>query len=79
MTQLALTFTDADRLRLTGNRKRVLEHLQRHGSATNVELSTPAIGGLRAVGRVWELTLMGYPIKKSKEPGGIYRYTLEAK
>ena len=58
---------------------RVLAHLQQHGSATNVELSQPEVGGLRGVGRVFELKRAGYPITKKHEHGGIWRYTLEAK
>jgi hypothetical protein len=77
MTQATFSFTDADRLRLSGNRARVLTYLQQHGSATNVELSRPDVGGLGGVRRVWELTVMGYRISKAKEHGGTWRYTLE--
>lgn len=77
MSQATLCFTDTDRLRLSGNRARVLAYLQQHGSATNVELSRPDVGGLRGVGRVWELERMGYRITKAKEHGGTWRYTLE--
>jgi hypothetical protein len=77
MTQATFVFTDADRLRLSGNRARVLTYLQQHGSATNVELSRPDVGGLGGVRRVWELTVMGYRISKAKESGGTWRYTLD--
>jgi hypothetical protein len=77
MTQQDLCFTDTERLRLSGNRARVLAYLQQHGSATNVELSRPDVGGLRGPGRVWELNQMGYRITKAKEHGGTWRYTLE--
>ena len=79
MTQMGLIFTDTERLRLTGNRARVLAYLKAHGSATNAELTRPEVGGLRGVGRVWELERMGYRITRTHVSGGTHLYTLEGR
>ena len=76
MTQPSLF---AEKARLHAASMRVLAHLEQHGAAYNYELAVPEIGGIRAVGRVWELQQMGYPIRKDHIKGGIYRYTLEAR
>lgn len=65
-----------ERRRLNAAALRVLAYLQQHGSATNVELCAPGIGGNRAVGRVWELTQHGYDIHKEHVSGGTWKYTL---
>lgn len=65
-----------EKARLKASARRVLAYLELHGSATNVELSVPEIGGLAAVRRVWDLTEDGWRIEKSHVAGGIWRYTL---
>lgn len=65
-----------ERDRLNDAAERVLAHLRAHGSATNVELSVPEIGGMRAVGRIHELRKRGHAIVKAHEGGGIWRYRL---
>lgn len=62
--------------RLNAAALRVLAYLQRHGSATNVQLCQPEVGGLRAVGRVFELRKQGYQIEKAHVAGGVWNYTL---
>jgi len=66
-----------ERARLTANALRVLAYLQTHEEATNVELCRPEVGGLRAIGRVWDLQQAGYPITRRKVRGGIHAYRLE--
>jgi hypothetical protein len=60
--------------RLNAAAVRVLEYLRAHGSAVNWTLSTPEIGGSRAVGRIWELQRAGYDIRKEHVSGGTWRY-----
>ncbi len=67
-----------ERQRLNASARRVLAYLREHGSATNVELCQPHIGGMRAVGRVHELRQQGHLIPKAHVKGGVWRYTLEA-
>ena len=67
---------DLERVRLNASANRVLAYLQEHGSATNVELCQPHVGGMRAVGRVHELRQAGYLIPKQHVKGGIWRYEL---
>ena len=68
---------ETDRRRLAAASQRVLRYLQAHGgSATNVELSHPSVGGLRAVGRIWDLQQAGYTVIKSHVKGGVWRYRL---
>jgi hypothetical protein len=62
--------------RLNAAAERVLARLQR-GPATNVELSTPEIGGLAAIRRVWDLQQRGHVITKAHVKGGVWKYTLE--
>ena len=59
--------------RLNAAARRVLARLQT-GPATNVELSTPECGGLRAVGRIDELREF-YDIRKEHVSGGLWRYS----
>lgn len=66
----------AEKARLNGHKRLVLEYLQSHGSATNVELSQPHIGGLAASRRVWDLTQDGYDIRKTHVKDGVWRWTL---
>lgn len=66
---------EPERTRLNAAALRVLAYLQQHGSATNAELVT--VGGIRAVGRLWDLQQHGYTITKSHVSGGTWRYTLE--
>lgn len=66
--------TEIDRLNAAA--LRVLAYLQAHGSATNVELCTPEIGGLRAVGRIHELRRSGHQIEKTHLHGGLWSYRL---
>lgn len=61
--------------RLNSSCLRVLDYL-RKGPATNVELCTPAIGGLRAIGRVHDLRQAGYVITTTHVKGGVYEYRL---
>jgi len=65
-----------ERQRLNAAAVRVLSHLQSRGWVTNAELCDPAIGGLRAVGRVWELQRHGYTVAKEHVSGGTWRYRL---
>ena len=87
MTQPALNFdgtpaprrqkanpVKAEKGRLNAAALRVLEYLRAHGSAVNWTLSTPEIGGSRAVGRIWELQQAGYDIRKEHVSGGTWRY-----
>ena len=67
---------ETDRRRLAAASQRVLRYLQAHHSATNVELSHPSVGGLRAVGRIWDLQQAGYTVIKSHVKGGVWRYRL---
>lgn len=69
----------AERQRLTANALRVLEFLKTRGErgATNAELCTPEIGGLRGIGRVNELVHDGWQIEKVHVSGGTWRYTLK--
>ena len=62
-----------ERERLTANALRVLERLK-VGPATNAELV--AVGGIRAVGRVWDLEQDGWHIEKEHVSGGTWRYRL---
>jgi hypothetical protein len=61
--------------RLNAAAVRVLERLQR-GPAMNWELATPDLGGLRAVGRIWELQQDGWDITKEHVERGCWRYRL---
>jgi len=65
-----------EKARQASNRDKVLAYLQQHGSATNVEL-VKHVGGLRAMGRVNELVLAGYPITVQRVQGGLWRVTLK--
>ena len=56
-----------DTIRTLSNRDKVLQFLQKHGSATNTRLR--GIGGARAMGRVHELQKAGYPITVRKLKG----------
>lgn len=64
-----------EKRRLNAAAIRVLIALQGAGEAglTNVQLSVPAIGGLRAVGRIDELR-EHYAIEKQHVSGGTWRY-----
>lgn len=64
--------------RLSANAERVLEFLTQRGrrGATNVELSTPEVGGLAAVRRCWDLQQSGWLIEKAHVSRGIWKYTL---
>lgn len=64
-----------ERQRLNAAARRVLARL-REGPALNFELCTPAIGGLRAIGRVDELRREGWDVRKEHVSGGTWRYTL---
>jgi hypothetical protein len=64
----------AEKDRLNAAALRVLDHLKAHGSAVNWTLSTPEIGGSRAVGRIWELQQAGHDIRKEHVSGGTWRY-----
>lgn len=61
-------------VRLNAAAERVLERLQQ-GPATNVELSSPEIGGLRFGGRIFELST-SWQIEKEHVKGGVWRYRL---
>lgn len=65
-----------ERERLNAAALRVLHYLQTHGSATNVTLCDPAIGGMRAVGRIAECRNDGWDIRKEHVKGGVWKYTL---
>lgn len=65
-----------ERRRLNAAAARVLAYLQAHEHATNVELCRPAVGGLRAIGRVHELRQDGWEIEKTHLLGGVWRYSL---
>ena len=61
--------------RLNAAALRVLAHLKLHGSALNWQLTTPELGGIRAAGRIWELTEAGYDIRKEHVERGTWRWT----
>lgn len=65
-----------ERDRLNAAAVRVLAYLQTHQWATNIELSRPEVGGLRAVGRIHELRQHGHVIEKKHVDGGVWRYRL---
>jgi hypothetical protein len=60
--------------RRSRNKDRVLARLE-HGPATNVELV--AIGGMRAMARVWELKQQGKSIAVVRQRGGLWLVRLE--
>lgn len=64
--------------RLSAAAARVLEFLRMRGArgATNVELSTPEVGGLAGVRRVWDLTQQDWLIEKEHVSRGVWRYRL---
>ena len=62
-----------ERKRLNAAALRVLARLKQ-GPATNAELV--AVGGIRAVGRVWDCQRDGWLIEKAHVSGGTWRYTL---
>jgi len=62
-----------ERQRLNAAAQRVLARLQQ-GPATNAQLVE--VGGIRAVGRVFELKRDGWQIEKAHVSGGTWRYTL---
>lgn len=66
-----------ERERLNAAALRVLHYLQVNGSATNVQLSAPDLGGLRFGGRLWEIKNDGWVIEKSHVSGGIWLYELK--
>ncbi len=61
--------------RLSANAQRVLELLQDGQWHTNMELV--AVGGIRAVGRCWDLQQHGHVIVKEYVQGGSWRYKLK--
>lgn len=67
----------AERKRLTRNAFKVLERL-RQGIATNIELCTQELGGLRAIGRIHDLRLHGHVIESRHVKGGLWEYELKA-
>jgi hypothetical protein len=86
MTQPALDFTSvyadhraevvAEEKRTTATMWRLLAYLERHGSATNVELAEKF--GLRFSGRISDLRCKhGYIIDSDPIRGGLWRYTLK--
>lgn len=67
-----------ERARLNAAALRVLEYLKAHGSATNWQLCTPEVGGLRACGaRIPELRAEGWLIEAKRESGGTWRYVFK--
>ena len=60
---------------------RVLAALMAAGAkgCTNVELCSPAIGGMRFAARTWELSEAGWDIAATRERGGIWRYTFKGR
>lgn len=63
--------------RLHSGSMRVLDRL-RQGVATNVELCTKEIGGLRAGGRIFDLRKAGYSIETRHVQGGVWEFELKA-
>ena len=86
MTPVQLRFDDAppptpspnpvkvERDRLNAAALRVLAYLQAHGEALNWQLTAPALGGLRAAGRIWELQQDGWDIRKEHVERGTWRW-----
>lgn len=62
-------------VRLSANAARVLELLSDGLWHTNMELV--AVGGIRAVGRCWDLQRAGHVIAKEHVHGGSWRYKLQ--
>lgn len=62
--------------RRESNRDRVLARLQQ-GPATTMQLI--AVGGARAIGRVFELKRAGYDIATIHVDGGLWRYELRTR
>jgi hypothetical protein len=62
--------------RRESNRDRVLARLQQ-GPATTMQLI--AVGGARAIGRVFELKRAGYDIATIHVEGGLWRYELRTR
>lgn len=69
----------AEKARLNAAARRVLAWLQTHGVATNVTLSSPAIGGLRFGGRLKELRDDGWIIETAYIKGGRFAYRLKGR
>ncbi len=67
---------EQDRPRLNRAQERVLTALREAGprGLTNVEISTPALGGLRGGARVGELKRMGLVGEPVRETGGVWRW-----
>jgi hypothetical protein len=67
-----------ERARLCAAAERVLALLRQRSDAgaTNVELSHPDVGGLRAVGRIHDLRQRGHHISKAHIKDGLWRYWL---
>ena len=88
MTQIALAFelsppqprrrpqtpVGEEIARLSHNAERVLELLQDGLWHRNIDLV--AVGGIRAVGRVWDLQRAGHRIEKRHIDGGNWEYRL---
>lgn len=54
---------------------RVVAYLTAHGSATNVELCRPEVGGNRAIGRLWAAQRRRrINVRKEHVKGGIWKY-----
>jgi len=63
--------------RRSAAQRRVVAYLKARGSATNVELCRPEVGGNRGIGRLWQAVQAGeIAVRKSHVKGGVWRYSI---